>query len=403
MKNISQDKRLLQQIFKEKTERKKVEAIGNRDLEPNLKVISDALDNYYFVNKLRLYCAFLSYKNIIKPEKIGYNSEDLLLIKEIIKCVESAQVSHPTLEIYNHIRKLFESIFQASDQMNELFDITVSLITKNEKTHSSEENLEMYSLLNNYCIRRMNEGKKEYKSKFLWLNNQIINLRYRGVHQKQITMQPSLFRNIVVVALSINDPQFFTSLNTCGLTPDGQIGTFKNASEWVEKFIKFYGHKIGNSNQAKSYYLYCNAILEFSRKNFAKAYKIFNNSMRVQGTFLNLDIKILHLKILYEVNIRKAAILEYDKIEIRKVLDAYRKLVSYEESKKRQLSYQISFYSTFEKNYNKLFRLYLKYSGRAGNLRNEQFIQKKEELTELISSKTYHYNDWFLEKLNTIK
>jgi hypothetical protein len=33
MKNISQDKRLLQQIFKEKTERKKVEALGNRDLE----------------------------------------------------------------------------------------------------------------------------------------------------------------------------------------------------------------------------------------------------------------------------------------------------------------------------------------------------------------------------------
>ncbi len=400
-KTIGQNVLLLEAIQKEKQRRELIEKIGDRATEPNLLGISKALDEYYFTNKLRLYCAFLSYKNIMKGSHLHYDITDLLLVKEIILWIEQQSQISATLKIFNQIRILFEQLNDSSKNLKPLFDSTLELIKKNEESFSNEENLEMYSFLNNFSIKKMNEGFKHYRPIFLWLNNQIINIKWS--YKKPQRLSPVLFRNIVAVALSINDISVFTELKTHGLQPDSPFNSFREKYDWVEKFIDYYGERLEENSEAKAYLQYCKALLEFDRKTFSKAYKIFNNTLRQQGTFLNLDLKVLHLKILYEVNIRKAAILEYDKIEIRKVLDAYRQLLKYKPARKYQITYQLHYYKTFEKLFKKLFKFYMDFEGRLDNSKNPKFLSKKEEIIHSIKKNGFPFNQWFLEKIEQIK
>ncbi len=403
MKMQSQNNRLLHDIAEEKAKRSSIEVSGNRNSEPNLKSISDALDSYYFINKLSVYCAYLSFKNIVHPDKIKYSKKDIYLIEEIIKHIECNNYSNPEIKILIQIKNLFKTIDKNSVQQDLSLKRTLQLINENENLYSTEESLELYSLLNNYCIRKINHGRTDYKSLFLQTNIHMINVRYKNIPQKKIIMETGLFKNIVAVALTSEDSSFSLGLNTHGLVSDNPDDTFENKYDWVEKFIGFYGQKLGESSQAKFYYQYCRAFLEFSRKKFARAYKIFNNQMRIQGTFLNLDMKILHLKILYEVHIRKARILAYDKIEIKRVLDSYRKLINYEISQTQDLSYQIPFYANFEKKYKQLYNLYNRYDGKIDNQKNDLFLKKKKELRDSINENSFTYNKWLQEKLSEIK
>lgn len=399
MTKQSLNHQLLENISKEKQKRTTIESQGNKTLEPNLKSISDALDQYFFVNKLSIYCAYLSYKNIVREENISYNEGDLSLIQEIISLINNKPSLTPTLTIYNNIRFLLEQIQDNSKKLDTLFSDTVRLINEHTDLHIAEESLEMFSLLNNFCIRKINDGQEDYKKNFLKINVHMINIRNRDSSLKEIFMEPSIFRNIVAAGISIEEASFFDKLKIHCLESFNCDSNF----DWLEKFIAFFKNKLGETTHAKFQSIYCQALLEFTRANYAKAYKVLNNPLRIQGTFLNLDIKMLHLKILYEVNIRKSRILEYDKIEINKVLDSYRKLISYEVKEKKNLSYQIPFYRQFEKIYRQLFYLYINYSGRFGNHQNQVFFKQKEILEQLINENNFSYNSWFIEKMNLIK
>jgi len=372
MKPTSQEEYMLYDIDRAKKKRSRVESVGSRDKIPDLKSISEALDTYYFANKLGLYCAYLSLKNILKEDSIPFKLEDLAFVKEIIRRIDVNPPQNPKIKIYNQIRKLLEAIDEDSITVSKYFDQTLELIEANRSQHANEEILEFYSLLSNYCIRKMNTNTPRYRITFLWLNNEMINLNYEDISDNKIMMQSSLFKNMVKVALSVNEPSFFHKIKTRGVSPEPDANSFKDRFEWTEKFIQFYCDKLEKSKQAKFYHQYCSTLLEFSRGNFARAYKTFNNVMRVQGTFINLDMKILHLKILYEVKTRKATILEYDKIEIRKVLK-------------------------------QLLNLYVTYDGRIDNDRNKIFLAKKEKLTFILHDKRYSYCAWLKEKLAHIK
>lgn len=403
MKNKSHDEVLLENIKQAKEKKLLSEQNNDKNLAVNLLAISDALDQYYFLNKLRVYNTFLSYNKIFKSTSMQCNPSDFKLIPEIIQSVKALEQTSSPLTIVNKINELFSPTNLNSLQLNKLFTQTFNLINKSKSLHSIEENLEIYSFLNNYSIHKMNKGQQQYKATFLLINIQILNLKNKETKSKDLLLPPRLFKNTIVVALSIDDPSFFAHLKTPGLETEAPMTIFRNGFEWVEKFIQFYGNKLGDTPEAKSYLIYCSAFLEFKKRNFTEAYKIFNNAMRIQGTFINLGSKVLHLKILFEINIQKAILLEYDKIEIRQVLDAYRNLIKYEVQKKQKISYQISFFSNFETAYKKLLNHYYRFSGRADNKRNDHFLKKKKEIEEFIKSNSHSYNDWLLEKLDNIK
>jgi len=382
---------LLDNIVREEEKRQRIIASGDRTIAPNLDAVSHSLDEYYFVYKLNTYCAYLSYKDIVHSENVPYQRSDFLLISSITQLIEKQQLWHPAILIYNEIRILFEDTAMENTEQEVALRKCIDLIKDYESDKEMEECVEMYSMLNNYCIKKINNGSVKYKV-FLWeLNHHIIQLRYKK--EKTTYIEPNLFRNMVIVAIALRRHSVFSNVQTY------EFQKVDNGIEWADQFINFHANELEENILGSIHLQYCKAYLEFERHNFARAYKIFNNKMRVQNTFINLSMKSLHLKILYEVNIRKAKILEYDKIEIRQVLDAFRKLIKYETNTRKAMSYQLNIYVDFLAKYRKLLHFFYRYYSRLNNQKSAKFIENKQVLKAFIEKTNYTHNDWFLKKL----
>ncbi|MEM8523910.1 MAG: hypothetical protein AAGG68_04665 [Bacteroidota bacterium] len=388
---------LLEDIYTEERKRQQIVLSGDRTLAPNLDSVSEVLDEYYCTYKLNLYCAYLSYQFIVHEKLNPYQETDFLLIPNIIQLIESQKLKHPAILIYDRIRKLFESVNTTDINDKKQLEECISAIKSYEQQEHLEECAEMYSLVNNYCIKKINEGFDSYKVYFWKSSYGIVQIQYKSIGKTLQNIDPNLFRNTALLALSIKDHSIFHNLSIEGWE------NVQNGFDWVEQFINIYGKTLIKSNLGKIILQYCKAYLEFERGNFARAYKIFNNRMRVQNTFINLSMKALHLKILYEVNIRKAKVLEYDKIEIRQVLDAFRKLMKNEEKSRQALSYQLSIYTDFLAKYRKLLQFFYRYYAQVNNSQKPNFVQQKRELEDFITAKKQAHNGWFLSKLEAIQ
>ncbi|MCG8331945.1 MAG: hypothetical protein MI974_29935 [Chitinophagales bacterium] len=400
---------LLQRIESALVKRKEAERKTPKIEVPNFKEISDAIDTFHIYHKLKVYSGFLSAYYIFGEESNSCTKEDLLFIEEIMCLLDSQYIERvePPICIYYLICKIFQQLDSTKDIGIVTMVNKALKVLEGQNLLSVEEELEAYSLLNNVCIKKMNKDytKAVFKEKFVWINNKLLNINAKGLRENKIQIQPRLFRNIVSTALNISNDSFFTSLSSYGFRASNPSGKFINGNDWIINFITYYKEKLNDSNPKVNevYTSYCLAKLAFKKKNFEEAYRILNNPARVQGTFVNLFLKVLHLKILYEINKDKDDLLEYDKIEVKKVFEAYKKLVKFEEEKKQQLSYQLPYYSDFAILFGKLFNFFFKYNGKYGNASNPLFLKKKAELDEQIHNTKHSYKDWLLEKLHDIK
>ncbi|MEO1261058.1 MAG: hypothetical protein AAFZ15_19815 [Bacteroidota bacterium] len=398
---MNQDKKLLKKIEQKKKKRKELEIVGTSGLEENLKAISDALDEYYFTEKLKTYCAHLSYTKIINKKAIKYKMIDFRLINSILHVIDIFEFSNPVIYFYNEIRKLYENIDENDDHELIKFDKLLSGIKNYSLRLSIEDAEELLSFLANFCVRKLNENKKEYLNRYFLISNLLLNIRFNTKTGKSIKIPPNVFKNMVVTALKIADELDFSTIETVGIIPDNPSG-FSDAYEWVEKFIDSFKKNLDKKG-FDNYYPYCSALLEFKRGNYIKAYRtLYEKRKGTRGVFINLDIKTLFLRILFEIYITKPQILEYDEIDIEKTFDTLRSLLRDEASRKKQLSYQLKFYTDFADLYKKLYKFFNRYT-LAYKKKNSLFEKEKNQLLSEIENTKYSYKKWFLQKVKSIK
>ncbi len=394
--------KLIDRIIKEKDKRKKIEEQGKRVKEPNLKAISDALDEFYFLDKIRLYCAYLSYSKIINPNHLTYQKNDFHLMQQIIEQLQNREFTNELLALYNNIRLLYENIEKTDKEADKRYIHIFQILKKNNGQYSLGETEELYSFLINYAIRRMNNGSQKYRENYFIASNELVNFKYGKRGKKRSKLPGSVFKNTVAVAIYLKSSKLFHHIQTEGLKAKDSEKGFADAYEWLEAYIPHYGGRLSKKDQ-QIYIPYCQAALEFSQKKFIQAYRTLKNPTGIRLMFMNMNIKMLYLKTLYEIYVSEPSILEADNIEIEKVLESYRGLIRDELNRKKELAYQIEFYSTFEKYFRQTFRFYCKYSGHLYNKKNPTFIKQKEELTKAIESVKYPCRGWLLEKLLNIK
>lgn len=395
------EQRLLKKIAKEQAKRKAIETEGSRKTEPNLKAISDALDEYYFVSKLKTYCAYLSYTHIIQADKLQFEESDFRLMPAIIEVIKTQKIASPAIEFYNTIRILFENLGKNHSLSETLLQSAKKCISANQKLFTVEEQTEMYSYLTNYCIRKINLGQADYRKQLFLLNNEIINLKYRRKRSKKEVLPASVFKNMVVGALTLKNAPFFKQLHTEDLVPKEASG-FKDGFAWIAAFIEVYGKRL-EKKQREIYQPYCRAILFFGQGLPLKAYEQLRNLKRFQDVLLNLNVKLLYLRILFEMDYLYPEKLEQDEVVIEKVMEAFRALIRDEKQRKKQLSYQLLFYERFEFLFKKLYAFNLKYNNRLDNSINDLFILKRTQILQEINNTSFAYADWFEEKMKAIQ
>lgn len=382
------EEKILKKIQQEHDKRIKIEQIGKRDQEPNLLNISNALDEYYVFNKLKNYCMYLSYRKIVNESQILYKASDFKLMPAILAELEVHSFENPIIDIYNKIRLLYD-VPKVPITLSDFEDLLAQISRLTPKMNAGE-GVEIYSFLTNYCVQQVNKGQIAYRTQLFLIYNHIVNLQYGRNARKKINLPPGMFKNMVVTAIILRDDPLFNNLETAHISIDTHLKGNQRSFAWIEQFIDFYKKKL-DRKEAPNYVKLCKGLLFFEQKKHVKAYRILDNPSHTHGLFINMDIKVLYLKVLYEIETTQSHILKEDKIDILKILDSYRGLLRDNKKRKKQLNYQIDFYLTFYQTYKQLYEAYF-------NPHNQEM---KEMLHQTILALPYPSKTWFLQKYQT--
>ena len=158
----------------------------------NIEEIAKNLDIFYLGEKLKLYCTLLSWKDVFNL------TADLLFMEEIIGHVEKNDYDrYPPIEIYYRVYKSY-----VEPENIEHFYKLKSLISLHIESFPPEEAKDIYGSTQNFCIRKINEGQKEFLRENLDLYKESIN---NGILFHNEELSPTTFRNIVISALNLNE------------------------------------------------------------------------------------------------------------------------------------------------------------------------------------------------------
>ena len=387
--------KLFLHIKNEEEKRTAILEEGNRQMIPNLLAISKARDDYFIFYKLKLYCEYLSYQNMVHDDVIQYRKSDFLLIDAVLKIIEEQYLGTDEIfQIYWDIKTLYED-FEVDK--HKLFYKTLAQVERISTTLGLEEVLELFSFLSNYCIKKINVGKEIYLENLLFINTRMVNTLYSSEDDQ--VLPPGVFKNIVKTALRIKNPTLFNTLDIKDVVSVDTEHGFKNGLEWAEKFIDVYT-KVLAGDQQLLIGNYCQAMVAFEQKDFEKAHKLLVKLKHKQGVFINLNIKKIFIQVQFERfnnqgNISKV----YD--ELSKALEAYRGAIR-NKTKKPELNYQLSLHKDFYDFCRTLFNLYAKQH--QIRYKNATYQQQKEALKQKVESiKATSYKKWLLSKIDGLK
>lgn len=156
----------------------------------------DNLDIYYLIEKLKGSCEMLNRGKIVE------GNYQFNLLKEIITFFENKNPHSqiPILEIYLQI---FKTLQNEGEELH--FEKLVELLAQHQNSFPQKEAIGMYRYAQNYCIRKINQGQKEYFRKLFEL------------FQTQLTHQINMpngilsaadYKNIVTVGLQVKEAEW---------------------------------------------------------------------------------------------------------------------------------------------------------------------------------------------------
>ncbi len=291
-----------------------------RTVVQNLQEISNTMDITFISLKLRQSCHSISHQAVYKTD---YQFD---LIADMLRLVEEkALLDIPAIAAYYYCYKSYrnpENIFFYEQLKKE--------ILKNSQFFPASELRDLYLFTINFCIKRMNEGFKQFEKEALQLYQQGLqtgHLLENGV------LSRFTYRNIVTMSLMVQD------------------------YEYAQQFIhEYYPHLAATHQQ--SAYSFNLARLEYARKNYKTALTLLQKAA-YKDLLLNLAAKTIALKIYYELEefdlleshiaamtnfIRRKAIIGYHKknyLQLLKFTKSLLELKPYDREARNKLSKEI--------------------------------------------------------------
>lgn len=335
-KNEFQDAANYKNAYEIQLEKYNFTSLGIRSTSQNLQKITDNFDVFYIATKLRQCCIKISHQNVYKTEY------DFGMLKEVMQYLERKQLlAIPAIGIY-----YYGYLALANMDREDYFHTFKKLIFEHGNKFSSEEMNGIYLLAINYCIRRLNDGKKSYAQEGL-------DLYKVGLKSKVLITDGKLsrftYRNIIAMGLIVE------------------------AYDWVEDFLHNYKSALDKEHR-ESIFNFNLARLEYTRKNYDKALELLNKE-DFKDLLLNLSAKTMALKIYYEIE-------EY------RLLDAHLHSMKNFIIRKKIIGYHRTNYLNLIRYTQKLIKL--NFYDREAN----ENLRKKITKEQLISEK-----EWLLEQL----
>ena len=243
-----------------------IEQQQNRNVEPNLQQLTENLDTFYLIHKLKYACASLNYKNISQAD---YH---LPLLTEIMQCLEKHPSSNPIVKTY---RLALLTLTNSDNEAN--FEQLKRQLLEHAGNIAKSDLQDLFVLARNYCIKRINMGDNKYVLDLFTL--------YRHEIKEELLLNngqisPAAYKNVVAAGLMLKN------------------------FDWTEQFIKQYKEKLASEFRHNGY------LLNLARLHFAlgkhREVVALLHEIDPEELFTSLSAKAMLLRTYYELDEQEA-------------------------------------------------------------------------------------------------
>lgn len=235
----------------------------SRTVEKNIIQTLDALDKFYFINKLNYLAALLHYKKFLATEG------DVVLANEILQYLKGMHLDGTPLLAVNYT--VVQSLLEPENEGH--FEKLHSLLEQHARLFANDTARNFYAFAINFCIRRINAGNMKFVQQLLGLYKEMLAAELMTDSKGNISQFD--FKNIVTVALRAND------------------------AAWAEKFIRNYKNSIPVGDRQNAY-TFNMARLYFYQKKYNRVLPILQD-VEYSDVFYQLDSKTTLVKTYYEL------------------------------------------------------------------------------------------------------
>lgn len=319
--------------------------LETRKQSDSLQKKNDALDIYYFSSKLKCLCDMINRKNIIKIEFKRHFEREII---NYIQTHSKAYMKHPSIKMYFLIYQLLVETNQVSDYYkykNELFE--------NYIYFPLEEKKDLFGYAQNYCIRKVNHGNKEFLNELFELYN------FQLENEILITpfLKQSTYKTIVALGLRLQ----------------------KN--DWTENFIEKYAKDIQKEHRENAYY-FNKATFYYSIQKTKQALLLLQN-VRFTDVYYNTDARTLMIRIYFEQNDHEA------------LTSAINNFKSFLKRNKLLSKGQITLYNQFITYVKRIYAIKEK------SILNENYLEQLPVIKQkILNNKNTVLGNWLINKID---
>lgn len=262
-----------------------------RRFTPHLQHQNDALDRYYWCNKLRLACDMASRNRAINAT---YNCHFLEELLSLFRQQPPLLAESPALQTY------YQALMMLSSKEEGHYRALRELLSQHYNVFTPEERQDLYDYAQNYCVKRINSGEAAFYRDILDLYKEMLD---RKVLLRQGYLTQWSYINIVTAGIRLKE--------------------FK----WTEDFIYTYRSQLAPEVQ-ENVFTYNLAALQFERAQYQEALQTLQG-VEFSDAFYHMAAKMIQLKSYYELQEEEAfyALLEASRkyIKRNRQLSAYQK------------------------------------------------------------------------------
>jgi hypothetical protein len=309
---------------------------NRRAKNEELQQLSEDLDSFYIIQKLKHACSILSYKNIFQ-----FEHQDELIDETMAMVAKKKLLQNPLVNI------LYHNYLCLSEPENEDYFTQLKrlLLTTSERIDVRELR-DIFTLAINYCIKRLNTGGQKYYVEVFDIYEAGLA---RGVFEDRGQLSAFTYKNISAIAIGLKK------------------------YSWVATFLDQYKGKL-DPLVRDGFYAYCMARYFFATGRYAEVTDLLRQ-VDIREQFTDLDARVLLIKTYYELE--EFNLLEYSIDNLKQQLQ-----------RKNLQSYHQSVYGNFVRSVSKLIHL------RPYDKKARTIFREKLSATSAVAEK-----EWLLSKV----
>lgn len=230
----------------------------------HLQQMMDDLDVFYISKKLKWTCEMLNRSGIVNSNyQVHLFEEVLQIIKE-----DKEHLQNPLIALYHSV---YLTLTKPEEEQH-YFDFK-KLLDESHEQLGKEDAVSLYRYAQNYCIRRLNEGKSHYMDFVFDIYKSLLT---KGLLIDKGTLPHPHYKNMVTLGLRLKK------------------------YDWTYHFIQEHQHNLETNIRSNAYHFNL-ATFYYETQKFDEVIALLNN-VEFSDVYYEISSKYILMKVYYDLN-----------------------------------------------------------------------------------------------------